>query len=275
VGDGSKAVQVGKAIAILGEEGDEITGDEVNKLASETESQAPPAKETAPKEEPKPQPPKEEPKPAAKKPEPEPEPSAPRDHIFASPIARRLALERGIPLTQVKGTGPNGRIIKSDIESYKAPAAAAAGKDVQPAPSGEVTLPSYTDIPLSNMRKVIAQRLAESKSSTPHYYLTAEINLDRVLKLRQAFNAAAKEGDGKTKDGVKAGTKLSINDFVLKAAAIALQDVPEANSAWHGDFIRQCVSGFLLQVCSALSLTSGVKDTPRPISLSPSPLLLV
>jgi pyruvate dehydrogenase E2 component (dihydrolipoamide acetyltransferase) len=221
---------------------------------SEAEAQAPPKqeKEAAPKEEPKPEPPKEEPKPAAKKEEaPKPEPSAPREHVFASPVARRLALERGIPLAQIKGTGPNGRIIKSDVESYKAPEAAALGKDVKPPPSGEVTLPAYTDLPLSNMRKVIAQRLAESKSTTPHYYLTSEINLDRVIKLRQAFNAAAKEGDGKA--GVKAGTKLSINDFVLKAAAIALQEVPEANSAWHGDFIRQCV----FVSCSPRTLLTG------------------
>lgn len=89
------------------------------------------------------------------------------------------------------------------------------------------------------MRKVIASRLLESKQTVPHYYLTAEINMDRVMKLRELFNKAASASDKGSKDGVKAGTKLSVNDFVVKASAIALQDVPEANSSWMGDFIRQ------------------------------------
>lgn len=105
-----------------------------------------------------------------------------------------------------------------------------------------MTVPlAYEDVPASTMRKVIASRLTESKQSTPHYYLTAEINMDRVLKLRELFNKAANAAEKGSKDGVKSGMKLSVNDFVVKASAIALQDVPEANSAWMGDFIRQYV----------------------------------
>lgn len=92
------------------------------------------------------------------------------------------------------------------------------------------------------MRRVIASRLTESKSTIPHYYLTVEVNMDRVNKLRAVFNAAAKAAEainGGVKDGVKAGVKLSVNDFIVKASALALQDVPEANTGWHGDFVRQ------------------------------------
>lgn len=91
------------------------------------------------------------------------------------------------------------------------------------------------------MRRVIASRLTESKTGTPHYYLTVEVNMDRVIKLREVFNSAAKQAEaaGGVKDGVKGGVKLSVNDFIVKASALALQDVPEANSGWHGDFVRE------------------------------------
>lgn len=98
---------------------------------------------------------------------------------------------------------------------------------------------AYTDTPASTMRKVIASRLLESKQNVPHYYLTAEVKMDRVLKLRELFNKASSSAEKASKDGVKAGMKLSVNDFVVKAAAIALNDVPEANSVWLGDKIRQ------------------------------------
>ena len=92
------------------------------------------------------------------------------------------------------------------------------------------------------MRKIIASRLSESKSTIPHYYLTTEVNMDRVNKLRAVFNGAAKSAEtvsGGVKDGVKSGVKLSVNDFIVKACASALQDVPEVNSGWHGDFVRR------------------------------------
>lgn len=132
-------------------------------------------------------------------------------------------MEKGIPLGQVKGTGPDGRITQSDVEKFKGGAAAATSAPAASAAAG----PEYTDEPVSNMRKTIGKRLTESKSQVPHYYLTVEINMDRLLKLRQVFNKAQ---EGKS--------KLSVNDFVVKAAALALGDVPEANSAWLGESIR-------------------------------------
>ena len=280
IGDGSKNVAVGSAIAITGEDGDDISAAEVEKAVKEAENEPSPANEGQKEESPNPEEKteakqekaeeKKEEAPAPKKSE-DSSSKAPaksessfsaapekRDHIFASPIAKRMALDRGIALAQVKGTGPNGRIIKVDIENYKpAPAASASsssasaskGSSAPPAgtklppgspPAKDMTVPAaYEDIPASNMRKVIASRLTESKQSTPHYYLTAEIKMDRVLKLREVFNKAAAQAEKAPKDGVKGGMKLSVNDFVVKAASVALKDVPEANSSWMGDFVRQ------------------------------------
>lgn len=223
------------------------------------ETSAPKKEESKPekKEEPKQEQPKKEEKKAESKPASgESSSVAQRDYIFASPIAKRMALDKGIALSQVKGTGPNGRIIKVDIENFKGAAASgasagarASGSGPLPAstklppgspPAKEVAVPqNYEDIPNSNMRKVIATRLTEAKQSIPMYYLTAEINMDRVIKLREVFNKAASASDKGSKDGVKAGIKLSVNDFIVKASSIALQDVPEVNSAWMGDFVRQ------------------------------------
>jgi pyruvate dehydrogenase E2 component (dihydrolipoamide acetyltransferase) len=172
---------------------------------------------------------------APKAPEPSKEPSSPStpskpelpkgDRIFASPIAKKIALERGIPLSKVKGTGPDGRIIHEDVEKYTpAPALSTASPSETAGPSAD-----YVDIPLSNMRRTIAARLADSKVQSPHYYLTVDIQMDKVLKLREVFNKSLADK----------GAKLSINDFVVKAVAKALEDVPEANSAWLGEIIRQ------------------------------------
>jgi len=130
-------------------------------------------------------------------------------------------------LAKIKGTGPEGRILREDVEKYQPPAAATAVSS--PVPSAPQT--EYTDIPVSNMRKVIGSRLTQSKQELPHYYLTIEINMDKVMKLRQVFNKTLGEQDKVA--------KLSVNDFILKAVACALKDVPEANSAWLGDVIRQ------------------------------------
>jgi pyruvate dehydrogenase E2 component (dihydrolipoamide acetyltransferase) len=183
------------------------------------------AKEATPKEEKTPEVPK--------APEPSKEPSQPStaskpelpkgDRIYASPIAKKIALEHGIPLSKVKGSGPDGRIIREDVEKYK-PEPASAGTPAPADPSAD-----YVDIPLSNMRRTIAARLVESKVQSPHYYLTVDIQMDKVLKLREVFNKSLAEK----------GAKLSINDFVVKAVAKALEDVPETNSAWLGDIIRQ------------------------------------
>lgn len=224
--DGAKGIPVGTIIAVIGEEGDDLSGadklaaepDEVESIPKEDEAEAP-----APKEEEKPAPKEEKKEAPAPKKEKKAEPvGGDMPHFFASPIARKIALERGIPLGQVKGTGPEGRITKEDVEKFKGAAAPAAGASAAAAPAAE-----YVDEPTSNMRKVIGKRLTESKQQIPHYYLTVEINMDRLLKLRSVFNKAS---EGKS--------KLSVNDFIVKAAALALGDVPEANSAWLGDTIR-------------------------------------
>ena len=132
----------------------------------------------------------------------------------ASPSAKALALERGVPLKSVKGTGPGGRVTKEDIEKYKpeagaSPAAAAAG-------------PTYEDVPASSMRKTIANRLQQSMNQNPHYYVSATVSVTKLLKLRQALNASA---DGKY--------KLSVNDFLIKACAVACKKVAAVNSSWR------------------------------------------
>ncbi|KAF9452658.1 dihydrolipoamide acetyltransferase [Macrolepiota fuliginosa MF-IS2] len=222
--DGAKNVQVGSVIAIVGEEGDDLSG--AAALAERASKQASPAKE-----EKAPEPPKKESAPPASEPKLASEAKAELptgDRIFASPIAKKIALERGIPLAQVKGTGPSGRIIREDVENFK-PAAAPAAATAQPA-TAELAA-DYTDFPLSNMRRTIGARLTQSKQELPHYYLTVDINMDKALKLREVFNKTLTE-----KDKV---SKLSVNDFIVKAASCALADVPEANSAWLGEVIRQ------------------------------------
>lgn len=241
VGDGSKGVKVGSTIAILAEEGDEISAAEIEKLMSESDS-AP--KEEAPKEE-APKKSEEKAKEETKKSEPSTSSSGPSKPsvelstdkaILATPLAKRLALEKGVPLAQLKGTGPEGRIVKADVENYKAPAAASAPA-ASSAPAEQTG--AYTDTPVSNMRRTIAQRLTQSKTEAPNYYVTVEVQMDRVNKLRELFNkAGSASSSGGVSEGVKSGVKLSVNDFIIKAAALALQDVSEVNSGWHGDFIR-------------------------------------
>ena len=161
--------------------------------------------------------------------------------IFSSPLARRLAKESGIDLARVQGSGPHGRVIARDIEGAKAgkglkpaaaPAAAAAAPLPAQAPSDDKILAlfepgSYEVVPHDNMRRVIAQRLTASVQTIPHYYETIDCNLDRLLAAREEINAAAP----KDKDG-KPAYKLSVNDFVIKALALALQRVPDANVSW-------------------------------------------
>lgn len=219
---------MGSPIAIVAEEGDDLSG--AAQMASEVDSR--PAPEPAPAAEEAsslselPKPISSESKPQETKPE-----LAKGERIFASPIAKKIALEQGIPLSKVKGTGPEGRIIREDVEKYQPPVSTSAAT---------VTAPStdYIDIPVSNMRKVIGTRLTQSKQEVPHYYLTVEINMDKVLKLREVFNKTLGDKDK--------AAKLSVNDFVLKAVACALNDVPEANSAWLGEVIRQYVFNYTL-----------------------------
>ena len=157
--------------------------------------------------------------------------------IFSSPLARRLAKEAGIEIGRVQGTGPHGRVIARDIEAAKSGTglrpsgpAAAAPMAVR-APSDEKIRAlfepgSYEVVPHDNMRKIIAQRLTESKLTIPHFYLTVDCAIDKLLSAREEINATAPEHDGKP------AYKISVNDFVIKALALALQKVPEANVTW-------------------------------------------
>ncbi len=166
-----------------------------------------------------------------------------RGRIFASPLARRMAEQAGIDLGRLQGSGPHGRIIKVDIEraiKEGAPARAEAvvasvparGKGRSPQDTSAALLPRrrsrprFTEQPLSNMRKVIARRLTEAKQTIPHFYLSMDCELDALLKLRQELNGRA-----------GADYKLSVNDFVIKAAALALRKVPKANASFGGDRI--------------------------------------
>ena len=163
--------------------------------------------------------------------------TSPGSRVFASPLARRLAKTKGIEISSVHGSGPHGRIVVKDVEGAK-PGAAPAAKSgapaaaFAPAPSDEAVLKvfepgSYDLVPHDTMRKVIARRLTESKQHVPHFYVTVDISLENLLALRERLNAAApKDKEGKPK------WKISVNDFVIKAMAMALVKVPEANVAW-------------------------------------------
>lgn len=140
---------------------------------------------------------------------------------FASPIVRRLARERGIPLDGVTGTGPDGRIVRRDLEIVTGASSAS-----EPAAEAASEPAAATRIPLTGMRRAIARRLTESKTTVPHFYVTAQCRVDRLLQVRREVNEAADR-------------KVSINDFVLKAVAGALADVPAANAVWGGDHILQ------------------------------------
>ena len=170
------------------------------------------------------------------------------NRVFSSPLARRLAKEAGIDLARVQGSGPHGRVIARDVEAAKsgrgiaAPAAAAAAGAVAPTvqtPTDEKIRAlfepgSYDAVPHDNIRKVIARRLLEAKLSIPHFYLTLECNIGKLVAAREEINAAAP----KDKDG-KATYKISVNDFVIKALALALQRVPDANVTWtEGAMLR-------------------------------------
>lgn len=140
--------------------------------------------------------------------------------LIASPLAKSLAKDKGIDLNEITGTGEGGRIIKRDIENY-APAAKAAGKSSSSSAGEE----SYDEVPVSQMRKTIARRLAESKFSAPHFYLTMDIDMDNAVQARQSYNNFG-------------GSKVSFNDFVIKAVALALKKHPKVNASWLGDKIR-------------------------------------
>ncbi|OGX89254.1 pyruvate dehydrogenase complex dihydrolipoamide acetyltransferase [Hymenobacter lapidarius] len=246
-----EAVAVDGILAIIGEEGADIQA-----LLGEPSGDAAPVPEAAATEAPAPA---EAPKAAdaPKVAEDAPAtaatpvaatPAAPGGRIFASPLAKSIAKEKGINLAQVVGSGDNGRIVQRDVENFypgaaapapqaapaaapAAPAPAAAPQATAPAaqPAASVAAPAsdtYTDTPVSQMRKVIAKRLSESLFTAPHFYLTMEINMDKAIEARVKLNELSP-------------IKLSFNDLVLKSAAVALRQHPAINSSWMGDKIRQ------------------------------------
>lgn len=239
---GTEAVKVNALIAILAEDGEDVAAAASSGGPSAPKAEAAPAPkaEAAPAAAAAPAP--------AATPAPAAASAAPAastgERVFASPLARRLAKEAGLDLKAVSGTGPKGRVVKSDIEkavsiggAKAAPAAAAAasGAAPQPAlakgPSDEAVLKNFAEgsyelVPHDGMRKTIAKRLQESKQTIPHFYVSVDCELDALLALRAQLNAAAPEKDGKP------GYKLSVNDMVIKALALALRDVPDANVSW-------------------------------------------
>ncbi|RPB11804.1 pyruvate dehydrogenase [Morchella conica CCBAS932] len=214
---GSKDVAVGNPIAILVEEGEDIgafADFTVESAGGESKAPPPPKEETSETSEPP------KPAPTSVKSE-EPTSSGGKletvldreGRIAISPVAKKLALEKGIALKDIKGTGEGGRITKADVEKAKP-------SNVSAAPSGA----SSTDVPLTSMRKTIASRLTQSKNTNPHYYVSSTLSVGKLLKLRQALNATA-NGE----------YKLSVNDFMIKAVAAALIKVPTVNSSYRED----------------------------------------
>ena len=221
VEEGAEGVKVNAVIAVLLEEGEK----EVAKAAAPAAKTATPAPAAAPA-----------PKPAAA-PAAAPVPAASSGgaRVFASPLAKRIAAEKGINLSGVKGSGPNGRIVKADVESAKpgaAPAASAPAPRPVAAPSGGQPVfvaPGDMRVPHTSVRKVIARRMLESKQTVPHFYLTVELEIDALLAARQAINAVTE----------KKGAKVSVNDMVIKACAKALRDHPDCNASWTEDEMVQ------------------------------------
>ena len=241
---GTEGVKVGTVIALISAEGDDVNA----KPAPKAEA---PKAET-PKAEPAPPPPVQTPAPQAHVTE------ASGDRIIASPLARRLAATLGIDLSKVTGTGPNGRIVKADVEgapqvaTASAPASAAAASAPQAPAVHAAAKPVWFDdsIPheiekLSNIRKTIARRLTEAKQTIPHIYLTVDIRLDALLKLRAELNAGLESR----------GIKLSVNDLLIKALAVALEQTPKCNVTFLGN---EMVSYKRADISVAVSTPSGL-----------------
>jgi pyruvate dehydrogenase E2 component (dihydrolipoamide acetyltransferase) len=229
IAEGTAGVKVNTPIAVLLEEGESL---------SDVKATAAAKVETAPA--------------AAAAPSATPAPApavlvADGKRVFASPLARRIAKDKGLDLSQIAGSGPHGRIVRADVEGASAapkaaapaaaaPAAAPAAAASKPAMangmSAETVLKMYadrdfTEVPLDGMRRTIAARLTEAKQTIPHFYLRRSVRLDAMMAFREQLN--------KTLEG--RGVKLSVNDFIIKACAIALQQVPDCNAVWAGDRI--------------------------------------
>ncbi|MDP6174125.1 MAG: pyruvate dehydrogenase complex dihydrolipoamide acetyltransferase [Rhodospirillales bacterium] len=245
VGDGTDGVPVNSPIAVLLEEGED---------ASAADKITPAAAQPA-------QPPQPEAAPSAPAPQATATPAPAKDgaRIAVSPLARRLAGQAGLNLAALSGSGPKGRIVKRDIE-----AALAAGSVPTAVAGPNAPLPAllpgerpYTDVPNSSMRKVIAQRLTESSLDIPHFFLTIECQLDNLLALRGDLNTRSPEGEG--------AYKISVNDFIVRAAGLALRKVPGANSSWGEEAIRlyDCVDVAIAVSTDGGLITPIVRDADQ------------
>lgn len=214
---GSKDVPLGKLLCIIVSNEEDVaafkdfvdSGEVVKPTAPKPPAPAPSIPSSAPAGSPPPPPTS------------APSPSMPSitSRIFASPLAKALAGEKGVDLASVQGSGPGGRIRAQDLEGATPSAAMPA----------TISSAAFTDIPLTNIRQVIARRLLQSKQTIPHYYLSIDVKMDRILRLRKDLNEMLS----------KEGTKLSVNDFIVKASALACKKVPDVNSSWQETFIRQ------------------------------------
>ena len=256
IAEGSEGVKVNTPIAVLLEDGE--SADDIQSSGTSSGGGAP-AKEEAPAA-------KSEAPAAAPKEEAKAAPAAPQgadgNRIFASPLARRIAADKGLDLSQIKGSGPKGRIVKADVidakpqaakdEAPKAAAASAPAAAAAPAagPSADQVARmyegrEYEEVKLDGMRKTIAARLTEAKQQVPHFYLRRDIQLDALLKFRGDLN---KQLDAR-------GVKLSVNDFIIKACALALQTVPDANAVWAGDRVLKMKAS---DVAVAVAIEGGL-----------------
>jgi pyruvate dehydrogenase E2 component (dihydrolipoamide acetyltransferase) len=219
VAAGSENVDVGTVIAVLAEEGEDLAD------ASAATVSAAPVSAAPAKDAPVNNPPAATPPPAAIPPM---APLAtPKSRVFASPLARRIAADRGVAIERLTGSGPHGRILRRDVEQ--------AASSQTPLAAGHSAAVAVSDVrgdsdlvANSQMRKVIAARLTESKQQAPHFYLTVDCMIDRLLDARRALNAKAPDG-----------VKISVNDMIIRAAAMALIAVPDANASWEGDHTRR------------------------------------
>ncbi|NCX82920.1 MAG: pyruvate dehydrogenase complex dihydrolipoamide acetyltransferase [Rhodobacteraceae bacterium] len=253
IAEGSEGVKVNALIAVLLEDGEEASdavpssasADDAGDKAAATAVSAEPATPTAERSA-------------------TPAPAAPAasdgTRIFASPLARRIAADQGLELSALQGSGPHGRIVKADVlaagdaPTKPAPTAGPAVSAATPAPAPSVSADAiakiytnreFTEIPLDGMRKTIAARLTEAKQTIPHFYLRRDIKIDNLLSFRGQLN----------KQLEARGVKLSVNDFIIKACALALQTVPAANAVWAGDRVLQLTPS---DVAVAVAIEGGL-----------------
>ena len=253
IAEGSEGVKVNALIAVLLEDGEEASdavpssasADDAGDKAAATAVSAEPATPTAERSA-------------------TPAPAAPAasdgTRIFASPLARRIAADQGLELSALQGSGPHGRIVKADVlaagdaPAKPAPTAGPAVSTATPAPAPSVSADAiakiyadreFTEIPLDGMRKTIAARLTEAKQTIPHFYLRRDIKIDNLLSFRGQLN----------KQLEARGVKLSVNDFIIKACALALQTVPTANAVWAGDRVLQLTPS---DVAVAVAIEGGL-----------------